>query len=419
MTSIRSVLMAGCALLMSGAAEASSCPAFQGLPVTALEADATKRADQLAAAIAPIVSGRRVVMLGEPSHGDGQSMVSRAELVEVLHGRFGFDVIAFEGDFFGLGKPWRSSRDPIRSVARANLYPFWSDTPAVETLWAYIDAQSGSGRLKVAGVDIRLGGQRARTALIPLVTRLSRRNNVTFDGPARRAIGDLLDGDHEISVSAADKVALTNTLTGLSAVLAPESADAALVRSLKAWTAYAWDGASRDVGMADNLRWLADYGYPGRRIIVWAHSNHIIRDEEFWRSTNQGAEPFRHMGNLYAEGRAESVATIGTIASGGSISSDFFRALNWSTAGWQHYDPGLLRPVAPGQVGSLEAHLQATCRSPAVVSLYRGTVTAVGTTTNSTFVSSAVDHSAPMSGDFGKAYDLLLYVGEARGLELR
>lgn len=41
-----------------------------------------------------------------------------------------------------------------------------------------------------------------------------------------------------------------------------------------AWTNEAWN--RRDALMAGNLRWLIEEGYPGRKVIVWAHNVHVM-----------------------------------------------------------------------------------------------------------------------------------------------
>lgn len=56
-----------------------------------------------------------------------------------------------------------------------------------------------------------------------------------------------------------------------------------------AWTNDSWN--RRDALMAGNLRWLIEQGYPGRKVIVWAHSVHVITaywasDAMPWRSVH-------------------------------------------------------------------------------------------------------------------------------------
>lgn len=54
------------------------------------------------AALGRAVGDARIVLLGEPWHGDGAAMAQRARVVEYLHEAKNFDVLVFESDFYAL-----------------------------------------------------------------------------------------------------------------------------------------------------------------------------------------------------------------------------------------------------------------------------------------------------------------------------
>jgi erythromycin esterase len=58
------------------------------------------------------------------------------------------------------------------------------------------------------------------------------------------------------------------------------------VRNVRNAARFAWYGASRDRAMGENLAWLASHVYPGRKLILWAHNNHLIVDKWMYYATD-------------------------------------------------------------------------------------------------------------------------------------
>jgi erythromycin esterase len=81
----------------------------------------------------------------------------------------------------------------------------------------------------------------------------------------------------------------------------------------------------RDARMADNLRWLAERIYPGRKLIVWAHNGHILNAHYRPDFTGPTPEPveggLKRMGAYVAETFGRDVYTIAFIAFGGEYGS--------------------------------------------------------------------------------------------------
>lgn len=202
--------VAAFALTVSAAcAAAQTCPAIFGNEVTPLSTGRAQRAEEWKRILAPIVAGRRVVMLGEPSHGDGNSIAIRSEIVEVLHAHFGFDVLAFEGDFFGLGADWNEGNASVTNQLRENLYAFWSSSPASSSLLSYLERETGSEKpLRVAGFDIRMGGKATRQHLVARLHEVGGHSKVPFNSDAKTALVDLVEDDVQVTASQIQKDAL-------------------------------------------------------------------------------------------------------------------------------------------------------------------------------------------------------------------
>jgi erythromycin esterase-like protein len=248
--------------------------------------------------LAGAIGDARVVMLGEPWHGDGGAIRVRSELVRLLHERMGFDVLALEADFYSLQRGWEAVRTggDIRAMARENVWHFWSISRAAEPLWRYIEAQHGTDRpLHVAGVDTRHVGALARATLpAELDQRLADLAGVSSEERTRfrTTLERLLIDELRYRPPAGEQEAFFAVLDRLSAALnARDSAGREPfweheVRNLRNAALFAWRGASRDHAMGENLAWLATHAYPGRKIILWAHNNHIITDKWMYFSSD-------------------------------------------------------------------------------------------------------------------------------------
>lgn len=393
-------------------AQADTCDDYLGYPVTPLPEARPERIKALSQSLSTLLQNKDVVMLGEPSHGDGASISLRAELVQVLHQDFGFDVLIFEGDFYSLTFGWRQARQSgrIGQFARDQLYAFWSKTPAAASLWGEIEASQRSPRpITVAGMDIRMGGRLSREQLPAKMIALGRSLQLPMPAEAVRALRDLLERDLAPTAPPEAQTALLDWSASVLRKLQPGSQDAQLLRSIQAGAHFAWRNESRDAGMADNLRWLTDHYFAGRKVIVWAHSNHILRNEQVWQGVqgaSEGSLP-RHVGNFYSEGREDRVAVIGTVASEGVISAGFPEALQW-----RPMDLTKIAPIAPRSADSLEHHLASSCRAPSLLVMDRHRLDPPR------FKASAIDHFAEITSNYAAGFDALLFEGASRDLNV-
>lgn len=112
----------------------------------------------------------------------------------------------------------------------------------------------------------------------------------------------------------------------------------------------------RDALNAENVRWLMDEGYPGRKLIIWAHNAHIMNAYygPDWSSVSLEPRPdwMKPTGAFLAERLGGDLYTIGITAFAGE---DGFAAPMPATA------------VPPALPGSIEAELHALGHAHAFV----------------------------------------------------
>jgi erythromycin esterase len=229
-------------------------------------------------------------------------MAVRGRLVRFLHAALGFSVLAVESSLFlcHIGDDSAAASDPGNTLVRS-LIGVWH-TREVLPLFEYMKStRSGTTPLRLAGFDVQpIGsGRKARPAFFERVVavvdaryaqevlEVDRRFNLEYEKGAAARRAYLRANAAELG-EAYDRLArfVDANLTAMQQQLGREVPLIARqeARSMAAYlrqqsAADMKDYAEiRDKAMADNLAFIADELFPGRKIVVWGHNYHVRHD---------------------------------------------------------------------------------------------------------------------------------------------
>ncbi len=355
------------------------------------------------------IGGARVVMLGEPTHGEGNVFEAKVRLMRFLQRRMGFTTVAFESGFYELARAQQAieAGRPVREAVERSVFGVWTATREFQAVLPLL----GRGQLKVAGFDYQLSGDYQDELLEELELFLKPEKGA--DGIAYDYLDECLSTMGEQFIfPPTHNLTLFDLQLGKARKLLQKAAArsnaqrrsraAFWLQTLKSLGAAARDYATNDPGvkdstefkaadsnardaqMADNLLWYLRQ-HPQERVICWGALPHLANQADALE--DKELQAYRPMGRAVKQALGEdAVYVLGTLAGGGTH--------GFSNIGYQ--------PVPAPTAGTLEADLLATGQELAFVSLKHDAP-------NKTLTTYAFDYQ-PITGPWSKVVDGFLYL---------
>jgi erythromycin esterase len=249
-----------------------------------------------------IVGDARIVALGESAHCNGSFSRAKHRMVEFLVTEMDFTVFAIEATFPGALELndyiLTGEGDPERALG-ALVYAAWNTEEILAMIkWMRQYNATHEKKVKFYGFDVRVAGGSAKA-----VYNYLRTTNGTNDYDKLLSnmanpwtAGQFRQSPKEEKYSAKEQVeSLITYLENKKPVLNQKTPSEREIREHKQWSLVVqharvllqyiefWCLMSnrskatdfRDTGMAENVRWLADYE-KGAKIILWAANAHIM-----------------------------------------------------------------------------------------------------------------------------------------------
>jgi erythromycin esterase len=273
----------------------------------------------------PLIGGRRLLQLGESSHGAREFSMAKVRLVKFLHQEMGFDVISFESGMFDCyNADRRRNSDDAETIMRRCIFRVWH-TLEVKELFDYLASPAGQS-LTLAGFDIQLSGgitdevsrpQLLRDALLPvdpgLAARMRATDSLTLHLIRTTGMATYLAAHGERLSPLYDSVATLIDANRVRIAAASGRPELPLVAARAARNHIEFIRSQitaslliRDAGMAGNMTFLLDTLYPGRKIVAWAHNAHIRHDSPAIPGNEQLVMGYevagRHRNDMYTIG---------------------------------------------------------------------------------------------------------------------
>jgi erythromycin esterase len=247
----------------------------------------------------PLLEDKRIVMLGENSHGVAEYSWMKARLIRFLHQEMAFDVLAFEGSMTGayyLDK----EIDKIDAVSaqRNAVFGTWQ-TEEVKQVFDHLKTTRQQGHpLTLAGFDIQNSSstyastsaaslfkrvlEQVKSPLAGQVDEIEKKlSEVKFDAPSIEVLTEVSSFYREVSDALTTHRSLPEKKVAQEPLLLQLAAQEAQsrIQLTEFLRLFKLDpkGSNdmRDAAMAANLNFLLDKMYPNRKVIVWAHNAHI------------------------------------------------------------------------------------------------------------------------------------------------
>lgn len=303
----------------------------------------------------PLLKDKTVVSLGENFHRVAEFSSVKTRLIKYLHEELGFDVIAFESGM-GDAAAVYENRDSLSAEAMmgASIFPIWHSQETLE-LFDYIKQQGkGDKPLYLAGYDMQFTSAYLTQFIAGGIAQLDLDRGKDFAQFELQAITDFYEVLNKYGMDSKDPAYRTEIqavidkyepqyqevikfveehraeLTEKLAAIYPDQPHICdiFLKSLRDHVEFLKSGlddvtdaySSRDKLMVENLEWVMKTLYPGKKVILWAHNDHLAKNTSKIRVKEDGKwiYSFTSMGELLHQKLQDKMYVIGLFMNQGA-----------------------------------------------------------------------------------------------------
>ncbi|WP_062058512.1 erythromycin esterase family protein [Aquimarina longa] len=244
-----------------------------------------------------LLKDKQIVLLGEQSHGGGSTYSAKVRLVKFLHQEMGFEVMAFESGMYDCAKIARQMElgSTLIKEKTNSMFYMYSNSTEIEPLFNYIDAHKNTETpLLFTGMDSQHTGEKSQSSMLNDLASFLNMHNSKIPNTENWQL--FIKKTNEIfkmqrTITNTEKLLFYKTLEDIKKQLITiPSTNTNLLEDTNFWlqimasiTSQAkryWgdiDDIDRDRQMADNMSWLINNPFKGKKVIIWAHNFHIAK----------------------------------------------------------------------------------------------------------------------------------------------
>ncbi|MCY6957657.1 erythromycin esterase family protein [Clostridium brassicae] len=277
----------------------------------------------------PILKDKTVVCLGENFHRVGDYSSMKTRIIKYLHQYLGFEVIAFES---GIGECSTVYQDinslTPKQMMENSIFPIWHSKETLN-LFKYIKAQSKTqSPLHLAGYDMQATTRYFSFFMFKLLYILDKnyaQEYINFENSYIPDVYSIINKYGEDSYKHIDELLKVKNKyqSKYKKLLAFIDDNKAKITALYPKNPHIIDIIKKTINgrlqfidmmmldtknsyefrdriMTENVEWITNVLYPGKKVILWAHNDHLAKNTSKILTKEQGKwiNSFTSMGEL-------------------------------------------------------------------------------------------------------------------------